>query len=271
MFFINDTSNVGEWRLKGHAKDHFWSWVCSWAVMIRYPSDLGYDDGKFKLPKLNIIPQIVDYEIDPFIFGELFIREALTLTERREARKHSLETRVEKAAELANNSTEQWLIWCDMNAESTMLKKSIPDAVEVTGSNKPEYKEMALLDFAAGKIRVLVTKPSIAGWGMNWQNCHNMAFVGLSDSYEQFYQAVRRCWRFGQESKVNAHIIYSEREGAVVNNIQRKESDAKAMAESMVKYMSDITKSKIKGSLNNQIPYIADTAITIPKWIQETL
>lgn len=267
MFFINDTANVGQWRLKGHAEHHFWKWVCSWAVMIRKPSDLGYDDCAFHLPKLNIIPQIVDSNNDPYEFGELFMREASTLPERREARKKSIEDRVAMAAELANNSDDQWLIWCDMNAESTMLSKSIPDAVEVTGSNTSEHKETSMLDFAAGKIRVLVTKPSIAGWGMNLQNCHNMAFVGLSDSYEQFYQAVRRCWRFGQKSEVNAHIIYSEREGSVVRNIQRKEIDAKDMAEAMVKYMADITKSEISGTMNNQAPYIANTWIELPAWI----
>lgn len=267
MFFINDTSNVGTWRLKGHADNSFWQWVCSWAIMLRYPSDLGYDDGDFKLPELKIIPNIVDSNNDPYQYGELFMSEALTLSERREARKQSLEKRIEKAADLTNNSGEQWLIWCDMNAESTLLTKSIPDSIEVTGSDKPEHKEIAMLDFAAGKIRVLVTKPSIAGWGMNWQNCHNMAFVGLSDSYEQFYQAVRRCWRFGQKSEVNAHIIYSEREGAVVNNIQRKENDANTMATSMIKHMSDITKKEIKSTSNNQIPYMADKKIKMPAFI----
>lgn len=269
MFFINDTANVGQWRLKGHADHHFWKWVCSWAVMIRKPSDLGYDDGSFHLPKLNIIPQIVESNDDPYQLMELFMREASTLSERRDARKQSIEARVAMAAELANNSDDQWLIWCDMNAESTILSKSIPDAVEVTGSNTSEHKETAMLDFAAGKIRVLVTKPSIAGWGMNWQNCNNMAFVGLSDSYEQFYQAVRRCWRFGQESEVNAHIIYSEREGSVVSNIQRKEAKAKDMAEAMTKYMSEITKAEIKSTSNNQIPYLANTGITIPAWLLE--
>lgn len=269
MFFINDTANVGQWRLKGHAEHHFWKWVCSWAVMIRKPSDLGYDDGAFHLPKLNIIPNVVESNNDQYQFGELFMREASTLSERRDARKQSIESRVDKAAELANNSNEQWLIWCDMNAESSLLAKSIPDAVEVTGSNKPEHKERAMLDFAAGKIRVLVSKPSIAGWGMNFQRCHNMAFVGLSDSYEAFYQAVRRCWRFGQTSEVNAHIIYSEREGSVVNNIQRKENDSKAMAEAMVKYMNDIVRSEISGAMNNKIPYIADTGIKLPEWLQE--
>lgn len=269
MFFINDTSNVGQWRLKGHAWHHFWQWVCSWATMIRKPSDLGYDDWSFQLPKLNIIPQIVESNYDPHQFGELFMREASTLSERRDARKMSLGSRVGMAADLANNSDEQWLIWCDMNAESAMLTKSIPDAVEVTGSNTPEHKENAMLDFAAGKIRVLVSKPSIAGWGMNFQSCHNMAFVGLSDSYEAFYQAVRRCWRFGQESEVNAHIIYSEREGAVVSNIKRKEYESEVMASSIVKYMSGITKSEIIGASNNQIPYIACTEITIPGWLQE--
>jgi len=269
MFFINDTSSVATWRLKRHAQDEFWKWVCSWAVMIRKPSDLGYDNDGFALPELNIISNVVNMDFDPGQFGELFLQEASTLSERREARKLSLEKRVEVAADLANKSSEQWLIWCDMNAESSLLSKSISDAVEVTGSDRPGVKEDRMLAFQSGEIRVLVTKPSIAGWGMNWQNCRNMAFVGLSDSYEQFYQAVRRCWRFGQNRTVNAHVIYSAREGSVVKNIKRKEDDAAIMADNMIKHMSGFTKSVINGATNDQTPYEAEKTITIPSWIRE--
>lgn len=264
-FFVHDGGETQKWRLKGHAESEFWKWLASWAVMIRKPSDLGYDDGSFVLPPLNILQNTIDSgaQMDGFLFAV----EALTLQERQQARKQTTEDRVKAAAEMVNSSDEPWLVWCNLNDESAALTKAIPDAVEVKGSDTQEQKEDRLLGFSEGRYRVLVTKPSIAGFGMNWQHCPNMAFVGLSDSYEQFYQAVRRCWRFGQTKPVNAHIITADIEGAVVKNIERKEADALRMAAEMVQHMHVLNEQNIKGAQRMDRSYSANKTITIPNFL----
>jgi DNA modification methylase len=256
MFFVHDMQTTQKWRLKGHAQGEFWKWLCSWAVMIRKPSDLGYDDNGFVIPPLNIEQITVHASKTPD--GFLFPMEAKTLIERRDARRATIEDRVQQCADLVNNSSEPWLIWCNLNDESSMIAKLIPDAVEVRGSDTKDHKEKSMLGFSAGTVRVLVTKPKISGFGMNWQHCSNMAFVGLSDSYEQYYQAVRRCWRFGQKNTVNAYVITADIEGAVVRNIHRKEEDAAKMAEMMVEHMHDINESNIKGTKRTKAEYKTD-------------
>lgn len=246
-FFTHDGGDTSQWRLKGHAEDEFWKWLASWAVMLRKPSDLGYDDSGFSLPELSIRQCVVESGAAATA-DMLFEMPAATLQERIKARRFSTDARVDRCAEIVNSSVDQWLVWCDLNSESEALAKKIDGAVEVTGSDSIEEKEQAMADFASGKARVLVSKPSICGFGMNWQHCANMAFVGLSDSYEQFYQAVRRCWRFGQKNTVNVHVITAATEGAVVANIQRKEADAKRMADNMVQHMHSINESNIRGT-----------------------
>ena len=246
MFFVHDGGETQKWRLKGHAEADFWRWLCSWAVMIRKPSDLGYEDGKFVLPELVMHQSTV--QVDAPTSGFLFPIEAKTLQERLAARRDTITERVSDCAKIVNGTKRPFLVWCNLNSESEALTRAIPDAVEVKGADSNEAKERAMLGFADGSIRVLVTKPSIAGFGMNWQHCADMAFVGLSDSYEQFYQAVRRCWRFGQERSVNVHVITAETEGAVVANIKRKEADAMKMAENMVKHMKDLNAEALKGA-----------------------
>jgi len=252
MFFTQDGNTTQKWRLKGHAKKEFWTWLASWARAVRCPSDLGFSDHSFVLPELKIIQHTTDGHIQD---GYLIPMEAYTLQERLQARRLSLSSRVEACASLVNESSDPWLLWCNLNSESELLKKSIPDAVEVKGSDSLEVKKERLIGFSTGKYRVLITKPSIAGFGMNWQHCHNMAFVGLSDSYEQLYQAIRRCWRFGQKNVVEAHIIVSETEGQVVSNIERKERDSKVMISEMVKHMNEV--STIGGTkMSNIMPMI---------------
>ena len=258
MFFVHDGGETQKWRLKGHAESEFWRWVASWAVMLRKPSDLGYEDGKFILPPIDIEQVTVDHDVAQD--GYLFAVEAQTLQERQSARRNTTEDRAVVAAEMVNGSDEQWLVWCDRNDESAMLSKLITDAVEVKGADTNQHKIDAMTGFQRGEIRVLVTKPSIAGYGMNWQNCHNEVFVGLSDSYEQYYQAVRRCWRFGQEKPVNVKIVVSQLEGAVVRNIERKEQDAMKMAEEMVKHMHAINEENIKGTSRTQDTYREEVA-----------
>ncbi len=261
MFFVHDGGDTSEWRLKGHAEADYWRWVCSWAVMIRMPSDLGYEDGGYVLPPLEMHQHTVAATADQARkAGRLFADEARTLVERRDARKASIAERVAIAARLVNESGEPWLVWCNLNAEGDALAAAIPDAVQVAGSDSPEDKTARMLGFAAGKHRVLISKPSICGYGMNWQHCPNVAFVGLSDSWEQFYQAVRRCWRFGQTRPVHCHVITAETEGAVVANIQRKEEQAEAMVNEMVRNMADITSEEIRGAARESSAYQTDRA-----------
>ena len=242
-YFIHDSGSTQQWRLKGHAESAFFKWVSEWAVMIEKPSDIGYDDAHMKLRPLNMFEHIVPSKPEP---GELFVRHAETLNERRQARKDSLVDRCKLAADLNNSTDEQFLNWCNLNDESSLLTELIDNCVEVKGSDKNELKEKNMLDFSENQIEKLTTKPKIAQFGLNWQSCHNMCFVGLSDSFESFYQALRRCYRFGQKKPVNVHIIISEKEGNVLDNIKRKEANAKAMLEKMVKHISINTVKEIK-------------------------
>lgn len=258
MFFVHDGGETSKWRLKGHAEDVFWQWMASWAVFVDNPKNLGYDVAGYDLPKINIHEIIVD--------GDVAITESLTLTERRQARKDSLQLRSEKAAELVNGSSEEWLVWCDLNDESHKLHELIFESVEVQGSDKDSHKTRSMLDFSQGKIKCLVTKPKIAGFGMNWQNCHNMIFTGLSDSYEQFYQALRRCWRFGQREQVNVYIIISAKEGCVKENIERKQNDFLKMQTQMTELTKEITKKELKQTCRISTPYEPQEHMILPKW-----
>jgi DNA modification methylase len=253
MFFIHDGGDTAKWRIKGHGEDAYWRWVASWACVMRKPSDLGYDDGKFTLPGLDVREHVVSGHVEAV--GTLFALSANTLAERRIARRASVGERVASCATLANASKDQWIVWCDLNVESHALAQEIVGAVEISGSDTPEHKESTMLAFAAGKVRVMVTKPSIAGFGMNFQNCSRMAFVGLSDSYESYYQAVRRCWRFGQKRSVEAHIIISDLEGAVVSNIARKEKDSETMMNSMAEHTRAIVADNLKATSRSVSEY----------------
>ena len=266
-YFIHDGSDTGKWRLKGHAEDRFWEWVSTWAVVLTCPGDLGYPNDGYILPSLNMTEHIVEVKSD----GEysLFGCEiAKTLTERRDARRASLRDRCEQAAEIiAQNPDDQGVCWGDLNAESELLAEFIPNSEEVRGSDKPDAKEDALMRFANGALRVLITKPSIAGFGMNWQQCHNMIFVGLSDSYEQMYQAIRRCYRFGQKRPVNVHIVTSAAEGAVKANVERKEQQAAEMKRNMVQYTKEILRKDIRGQERIVIPYDPQIVMIVPDWV----
>lgn len=258
MFFVHDGGETQKWRLKGHAEAEFWKWLASWAVCIRKPSDLGYDDGDFTLP--DLVMHQITVKIDIPSDGFLFPVEASTLQERLQARRDTIAERIAHCATVVNSTDEPFLVWCNLNDESAGLKSAIPGAVEVKGADSNDHKEKAMLGFTAGDVRCLVTKPSIAGFGMNWQHCNNMAFVGLSDSYEQFYQAVRRCWRFGQKNPVNVYVITAETEGAVVANIKRKEADAMKMAENMVEHMKDLNADAVRGMSREKAGYARDVA-----------
>lgn len=257
-FFVHDGGETSKWRLKGHAESVFWQWMAGWSVFIDNPSNLGYQVEGYKLPALNINEIVVD--------GRPPIESNLTLTERRQARKDSLQLRCQYVADLVNNTTEQWIVWCDLNDESSLLHSLIPDSVEVKGSDKPEYKTNAMLGFSDGSIRVLVTKPSIAGFGMNWQNCHKMAFTGLSDSYEQYYQALRRCWRFGQQNEVDVYIVISSKEGCIKKNIERKQNDFIRMQRAMIELTKEITKEELRQTCRITTPYMPEKKMILPDW-----
>lgn len=264
MFFVHDAGETQTWRIKGHAQDVFWRWISSWAVNIRKPSDLGYKDEGFTLPELKFEQHIT--KTGQPLEGMLFAMPASTLQERIQARRESIEERAAKAAEIINKKkNEQWLVWCNFNKESESITKLIDGAVEVSGGDSVEHKKNAMMDFAAGKIRVLVSKPSICGFGMNFQNCHNMMFLGLSDSYEEFYQATRRCWRFGQKKDVTAHIVISDLEGAVLKNIERKEMEAKQMASEMIKHLEHIKQADTEALKREVNEYKTDKE-TSEKW-----
>lgn len=258
MFFCHDGGDTAKWRIKGHAENDFWKWICSWAVMVRMPEDLGYDNDGFVLPEIKFHDITVKGNAKPS--DMLFAVEAMTLQERQGARRDSLQERAEAAAKLANKSKEAWLIWCNLNSEGELAERLIPDSCEVRGNQEIEFKEQAMMSFVSGELRVLISKPSIAGFGMNFQHCHNMIFLGLSDSYEQFYQAFRRCWRFGQKHPVNVYIITADTEGCVVSNIKRKEEQAAELAKEMVVNMKDITISEMKGARKVKTQYKEDRA-----------
>jgi len=266
MFFIHDGGDTSKWRLKGHAESRFWEWMATWAVVLEKPSDLGYSDEGFILPKLNMNEIIVKSPIFQNN-GQISVLPtmALTLTDRRQARRDSLNNRVQEAIKLING--EQWLLWTGLNVESEMLTKGISGSVEVTGSDKPEHKIKSAIDFSYGELKVLVSKASIFGFGLNFQSCHNMIFVGLSDSYEQLYQAIRRCWRFGQKEEVNVWIITSEAEGAVKNNIERKEKESEKMIAEMIKYTQKILTEEIHNGCSSIMKY-EEIKINIPNWLK---
>lgn len=243
-FFKNDLNNsangrmrgeVIKWRFKGHAEKPFWRWVCSWARAIRRPSDLGYDDAAFILPPLQEVEHLVD--VRKIADGMLFPLPAAGLKEQREERRRSIEERCEKVAALVNHTGEPALVWCHLNDEGDLLERLIPDAVQVKGGDSDEAKEDRMLAFAEGKARVLVTKPKIGAWGLNFQHCAHVTFFP-SHSFEQYYQGVRRCWRFGQTRPVRVDVVTTEGEVAVLKNLQRKAAQADAMFSSLVAEMN---------------------------------
>lgn len=275
MYFVHDGSvRAGEsgaaagWRLKRHAERDFWAWVASWAVMIRSPADLSFDEPGYDLPPLIKRQITVEAPMAP-IGGSLFPMQASTLGERLAARRDSLDDRVAAAAALVNAAPDRpWLVWCNLNAEADALVRAIEGAEQVSGSDTREDKARRLLGFCRGEPRVLVTKPSLAGFGMNWQHCADMVFVGLNDSFEQLFQALRRCWRFGQTKPVTAYLIASELEGAVVANLERKEREFEAMQAAMAEHMRDLTRASLRSVGPARAHAEASNRMELPSWLQ---
>jgi len=255
-YFVNDTGDTGTWRLKGWGQSRFWEWMGTWAVVIRNPSDIGFDGSEYILPSPDYVEHVV--EVDQS--GDLFAKPAQTMLERRKAQRDSIEARCKALADVVNaESYEPWLIWCHLNDEAELLQSLIPGSVNVQGSDSVEVKTRGMMDFTHGKLRVLISKPKICGFGMNWQHCARMAFVGLDDSFEKFYQAVRRCYRFGQKRNVKVHLFTAENEGQILANLKRKEVQHHEMSANMIEHMKDIMNQELAGQENIVDEYREDT------------
>jgi len=263
MFFIHDGGDVSKWRLKGHGESKFFQWLATWAVVIRKPDDLGFDGSAHQLPPVVYHSHVVETVPE----DALFVEPAQGLQDRNKARKSSVDDRVAKAAEIANSMDGQVLVWCHLNEESEKLTAAIRDAVEVKGSDKPEHKTSAMIGFAHGDVMVLVSKPKICGYGMNFQSCHQMIFVGLSDSWESYYQAIRRCWRFGQKKPVHVHIVSADTEGAVVENIRRKDQQNAVLGQKMVEHMKTMMDKEIFSAATTKTEYNPEKSIKMPSWV----
>lgn len=265
-YFCHDGGETQVWRLKGHAEDTFWRWVSTWAAVLRKPSDIGFSDEGFELPALDIKTHILESGIT--VPGRLFADSADGIAEQRAARKATLGSRVAQVASLvAAEPNVPWLVWCELNAEGDALEDAIGDAVQVSGADDDDAKAAKMLGFASGTHRVMVTKPSIAGFGMNWQHCARIAFVGASYSYEQFYQAVRRCWRFGQRLPVVVHVVTTDVEQGAARALARKQAQHDEMSAAMVGNMRDGMRESVRGLARQRDKYQATNGMKIPAWI----
>lgn len=240
-FFVHDDEG---WRLKGHAQEAFYRWLASWSLCLLKPSDLGYSDDGFELPPLTVTPIFVDATEPPE--GMLAWTGIKGIADRAKTRKATLKARVEVAAQMVNADDESWLVWCGLNDESRLLAEAIADAVEVIGADSSEVKQEAISGFISGKHRVLVTKPKIAGFGLNLQHCRKMVFVGLSDSWEQYFQCIRRCWRYGQARQVEAYIVLSEIERPIFDNVMAKEAVATTMSQRLIEHVRDYERQEVE-------------------------
>jgi hypothetical protein len=267
-FFRNDMGNSAtgrnhgntmKWRLKGHAEEPFWRWVCSWARAMRRPSDLGFSNERFRLPPLNEVENIV--EASTHAEGKLFAMPAADLREQREERRRTLRERCEKVAQLVNDTGKPALVWCHLNEEGDQLERLIPGALQVSGSDSDDAKEERLTAFARNQARVLITKPKIGAWGLNLQHCDHVVYFP-SHSFEQYYQAVRRCWRFGQKSPVRVDIVATEGERGVMRNLQRKAEQADAMFSRLV--------AEMNRALSIDRGTTATNSIEVPQWLCST-
>ena len=263
-WFINDTSVASqEWRLKKHAVNDFWDWCASWSRMAEMPSDLGDSDEGFVLPAMKIIRHRA--EASPIKGADLFGMVDMSATQMHEVKRTTAGNRSKSVADLVNASTsEPWVVWCDTDYEADAIKELLPNAKEVRGSHTPEQKETTLRGFADGSIRVIVTKPSICGFGLNWQHCARTAFVGRTFSYESWYQAVRRFWRFGQSRQVEVHLIVAEGEEAIARVIDRKADDHIIMKNAMRAAMARANDKSVK----RQTAYAPKHKAKVPEWLK---
>lgn len=267
-YFVHDGGSTADWRLKGHAVSAFWEWIASWGAFVKRPSDLGYSDEGFILPALNVTTRMVDVDHDDAQkMGRLFADNVRTLNEGRATRRATMSKRIEAAVELTRGD-EPALVWCELNDEADAVTDAIEGAVQVAGSDSIEEKVDRLLGFAEGRYRVLVTKAKIAGMGLNLQRCARMVFLGVSHSYEQTYQSIRRCWRFGQTRPVEVTIIMAETEGGILENYRRKEAEAEKLSTEMTARIADYVRRDVRGmNPKRWNAYDPNETMEIPKWL----
>lgn len=249
-WFYNNGKN---WNLKGHAVEKFWKWVTSWGIFISKPSDLGYLDDGYALPKLNIDQIIFDFEMKHD--GTLFDVGLGGIEDRIKIRSQTIETKAQEIADMVNKSDEQWIVWCGINKEAESMLKLVNESVNVEGSDSPNVKFEKIMNFKEGKTKVLITKPKIAGFGMNFQNANNMVFFGIGDSYEAYYQCIRRCYRFGQEKEVNVKIALAGNEQEIFQNVLRKERNAKNLMMNIIKQVKEEGIKELKGMKHEVMNY----------------
>lgn len=248
--------NNDKWRFKGHAETHFWRWVSSWARALRKPSDLGFDDDGFILPDLNIETHVI--KTGKPAPGMLFELPAIGWKEVRAERRRTIEERCEMVAKLVNDTGQPAVCWANLNDEADLLEQLIPDAEQVSGRDNDDQKEEKFINFSSGKTRVLITKPKIGAWGLNWQHCNHVTYFP-TDSYEQWYQAIRRVWRFGQKRKVKVDVVSTPGQKRVLDNMQQKEKAAAEMFTSLVAHMNDSKEIERLFSYNKKVE--------VPSWL----
>jgi len=268
MFFVHDGGDTSKWRLKGHAQTEFWRWLSSWGAMVRKPSDLGFDDGAYILPPLNIEDVIVQTGKAPE--GYLFAMEVQTLQERQAARRSTYKERCQAVAEIVNRvPDEKWLIWCDYNNEQEEMERLFGKrCVSIKGATPDEKRIEFERSWRLGDIPIFISKGSIFGAGMNWQHCSNMIFAGMSDSFENQFQSIRRCYRFGQTKPVNVYMVTSDLEGAVAANVKRKEADFERMQDEMSKYTREFVLENVRSAGRTQTEYKPTKDMVIPGWLR---
>jgi len=249
--------NGTEWRIKHHAESQFFQWLASWAITMTTPSDLGYPDDGFILPPLKILPAFIHTEYKPN--DQLFFTHLHGITDRVSVRKSTLPGKLSKLKQIVDSDNGQWIIWCGLDKESNQAKELLPGAIEVKGSDSIEIKAKALEDFQDGKIRVLITKPKIAGFGMNFQNASNMVFLGLNDSWETYYQCIRREWRYGQENPVNVYLILHDAEAEIYQNVMRKDAMAKRLRANLIEVAKDYEREELGLNANLTTDYKEQT------------
>lgn len=271
-YFCHDGGDTQSWRLKGHARRDFWAWVCSWAAIVKAPSVLGYSDAGYVLPAMHMRDHVVACDLSHArASGLLFVEEARSLDDQRKYRRATIADRVAKVVELVQREpSEPWLIWCELNDEGDAVTSALESlgAVQVRGSDDPSDKESKLQAFSEGRAPIMVTKPSIAGMGLNWQHCARVVFLGISHSFEQWYRAIRRVYRFGQKREIECHVVLSEADDAVVANLKRKHADAETMSAETRDIVAEFVRGEVASAARQFTDYRAAVPMRIPAWLQ---
>lgn len=265
-FFVHDSNSSQDWRLKKHAEEPFYKWLASWGITMRRPSDLGYADDGYILPPLSVTPVFIDSQWKPD--GALFADKIRGLTDRIKIRKNTVNDKVAKTAEIVNSISGQWIVWGGLNPETDALHKLIPGSVNVQGSDSPEFKADTFESFQNGNIRVLISKVSIAGFGMNFQSCNRMVFCGINDSYESFYQAIRRCYRFGQNRPVDVRVVITEPEDAIFQNVLSKEREADNMRSKLIDCIRNYELEELN-QFSRTNTYVANQDVILPTFMRK--